>query len=233
MRIFAALCLCLLVCAPASAQDASLGDPAARRTFAETVATLMLDADVMNQAVDAAAGSSQQRVREAFVGPMYDSLRPEHKRALDQFAERMPTLIREETLRVAPMIRDEFAARLADEYSEDQLRALAQFQSTMAERGLLARAVRAGADFQSMDLPAEDRLALETAFAETRERMPPALGVTRLLGQANRDVQARTRPALQRRIANDLCTALEDECPARVRQFLDQPPADATVPPPD
>jgi len=221
--ILSFLFACLLFAgAPASAQQAnaaaapSAGRVAAARAMLQA---LLLDSGTMEigtaEAFRAVAPSVRAGIMET---PLYAGLTPAHKQALDSAFDRLPTRLAAEALSVAPAILDEFAPRFAAQMSEQSLADSTTFLRTPEGRAWTIHELRRAASDSSPTVPPPAPLSdAEASAAEQfnqspagREFSAPEIG--RLSNELGRRISS--SPNVVAAFKQELCAAIEDECPA-------------------
>jgi len=156
----------------------------------------------------------------------YRQARGERREALDRVIEDTPRLMREEIMAETFVMADNVSERAAQLLSPQEMVLLAEFLRDPNWRPFMHRMAQRGAKDEGAsesDDPSPEEQDQMNAYAEERfsERMMEngSAFLDLLVGEMQA-ASPRLQPRIQRRIAVEICAALDDRCPRELRDQI-------------
>jgi hypothetical protein len=217
MRFVCALAAAIFLSATppaASAQDSAPSDTALAAARDMTSA-LIVESGLLDAALDTAFADLMPRLRAEYAG--LTTITPAHRDAALAFIETLPALVRTELQGAIGQAIEAAAPELAAIYSEETMIAAAAFFRREEMRALLVRGVQT-----DWKLTEQDHRLLEEfeGSAQARGLLANAAAFGDVLERAFRRTTGALLPSLMLRVYQGLCSALEEECPASIRERI-------------
>ncbi len=165
--------------------------------------------------------------QHAMSSSYYRQARGERRAALDRVIEDTPRLMREEIMAETFIMADNVSERAAQLLSPQEMVLLAEFLRDPNWRPFMHRMAQRGATkdegASEADDPSPEEQDQMNAYAEERfsERMMEngSAFLDLLVGEMQA-ASPRLQPRIQRRIAVEICAALDDRCPRELRDQI-------------
>lgn len=226
--LFVALCFCLAIPAAEAQSDkppATQGEAPSAATVAaarDFMSLLMVESGAIDRSLERAASELMPVLTSQFeTAPFFAQLPAARRDALRTYMrERYPALLGEMVAENTPRMLDNAAAQLASLFSEQEMTDIAAFVRTEPARGAMVRLVLSGVEGKGDATLSPEEEAAFVAFALSpsgrafEQRLGPAL---ELLGPTIESGFTDLVPALQVRVAADICALLENDCPPALR----------------
>jgi hypothetical protein len=165
--------------------------------------------------------------RQATSSVYYRRASGERREALDRVIEATPQYMREEITAETFVMADNVSERAAALLSANDIAMLANFLRDPNWRPFMARMALQGANKGPESIGADDLSAEEEAqmndYAETHfspQLMENGGAFMDLLVGEMRAASPRLQPRIQRRLAVEICAALDDRCPRELRDQI-------------